>query len=437
MGYVVLHLEKAKGTDSAMSSHIERTVKPKNADETKTHLNKELIEFPEGVKNRTQAIQYRLDNARLKRKIANNQVRAIRILLSGSPEDMKRIEESGRMDEWCKDNLDWLKDTYGKENLVSAVLHLDETTPHIHATVIPIVTGQSRKAKIKEMGKEQEQKITGKKKYKTKDPNATRLCVDDVMTRIKLKEYQNTYAEKMQVYGLERGIDGSEARHISQPQYYKELYQKNKTMQEDIALLIQQKEEEQKKLEELKSQVKKQEVVKSAKSAILGIFSNSEKDMLENENRELKDKIDNLDKELIKTRSDNYTKISQMEVQMKNDKSIVEKLNEYFPKTTEKIKIIRLCEVIGLATNYIKHLLSGKSLTFNSGTLYSPEHKQKFDAKDTTIAINTHPKDEKKYQLTANNVEISDWFKEKYKEFRQSIGVNIKQKNNPDKSIKM
>lgn len=434
MRYAVLHLEKAKGTDSAMSSHIERTVKPKNADETKTHLNKELIEFPEGIKNRTQAIQYRLDNAKLKRKIANNQVRAIRILLSGSPEDMKRIEESGRIDEWCKDNLDWLKDTYGKDNLVSAVLHLDETTPHIHATVIPIVTGQSRKAKLKE--KEQEQKITGKKKYKTKDPNTARLCVDDVMTRVKLKEYQNTYAEKMQVYGLERGIDGSEARHISQPQYYRELYQKNKTMQEDITLLLQQKEAEQQKLEEVKSQVKKQEVVKSAKSAILGIFSNSEKGKLEKQNKELKDKVDNLDKELIKTRSENYTKINQMEVQMKNDKSTVAKLNEYFPKTTEKIKIIRLCEVIGLATNYIKHLLSGKSLTFKSGTLYSPEHKQKFDAKDTTIAINTHPKDEKKYQLTADNIEISDWFKLKYKEFQRDVGIKINEKGNLNNKIK-
>ncbi|MDU1906260.1 MAG: MobV family relaxase [Dysgonomonas sp.] len=433
MGYVVLHLEKAKGTDSAMSSHIERTVKPKNADETKTHLNKELIEFPEGVKNRTQAIQYRLDNARLKRKIANNQVRAIRILLSGSPEDMKRIEDSGRMDEWCKDNLDWLKDTFGKDNLVSAVLHLDETTPHIHATVIPIVTGQSRKAKLKE----EKPELTNNKKYKTKDPNTARLCVDDVMTRVKLKEYQNTYAEKMQVYGLERGIDGSEARHITQPQYYRELYQKNKMMQEDITLLIQRKEVEQQKLEELKSQVKKQEVVKSAKSAILGIFSNSEKDMLENENRELKDKIDNLDKELIKTRSDNYTKISQMEVQMKNDKSIVEKLNEYFPKVSEGIRIIRLCEVIGLATDYIKHLLSGKSLTINKGTFYSPEHKQKFDAKDTTIAISTNPNDEKKYQLKADNMDISDWFKLKYKEFQQSIGINIQQKNKEDRGVKM
>ena len=34
MGYAVLHLEKAKGADSGMSAHIERTKQPKNADPT-------------------------------------------------------------------------------------------------------------------------------------------------------------------------------------------------------------------------------------------------------------------------------------------------------------------------------------------------------------------------------------------------------------------
>ena len=50
MGYAVLHLEKAKGADGAMSTHIERTVHPKNADRKRTHLNRELVQFPEGVK---------------------------------------------------------------------------------------------------------------------------------------------------------------------------------------------------------------------------------------------------------------------------------------------------------------------------------------------------------------------------------------------------
>ena len=147
MGYAVLHLEKTNGSDSGMTAHIERTNSPKNADPNRTHLNKELIQFPEGVLNRTQAIQQRLDTAGLKRKIGKNQVRAVRILLTGSHNDMKQIEQSGKLGEWCNDNLSWLAKTFGKENIVSAVLHMDETTPHIHATMTPILAGERRNKK--------------------------------------------------------------------------------------------------------------------------------------------------------------------------------------------------------------------------------------------------------------------------------------------------
>ena len=86
-----MHLEKAKGTDSRMSAHIERTVHPKNADRTRTHLNRELVQFPEGVRNRTQAIAHRVETAGIRRKVGTNQVRAIRVLLTGSNRDMKQI----------------------------------------------------------------------------------------------------------------------------------------------------------------------------------------------------------------------------------------------------------------------------------------------------------------------------------------------------------
>ncbi len=150
-------------------THIERTIAPKNADPTRTHLNQEMIELPNGVQNRTQAIQYRLESAGLQRKIGKNQVRAVRIMLSGSHEDMKRIEQAGKLNEWCKDNLDWLKKTYGADNIVSAVLHLDETTPHIHATMIPIVTGERRKKKAEEG--------IGKKKYRKRNRLMPSACV--------------------------------------------------------------------------------------------------------------------------------------------------------------------------------------------------------------------------------------------------------------------
>lgn len=189
MGYTVLHMEKASASDSGMSAHIERTLTPKNAEASRTHPNWEMVTFPDEVTNRTEAIQHRLETAGLQRKIGSNQVRAVRVLLTGTPDDMKRIEQAGKLDEWSNDNIDWLKKTYGAENIISAVVHLDEKTPHIHATMIPIVTGERCKAKAEQASGEK------KKKYRKKSPDAVRLCADDVMSRVRLKEYQNTYAE--------------------------------------------------------------------------------------------------------------------------------------------------------------------------------------------------------------------------------------------------
>ncbi|WP_291530397.1 hypothetical protein [Bacteroides sp. UBA939] len=136
--FAVLHLEKGVGNDAPISSHIERTVNPANADKDRTHLNRELIEFPDGVRNRTEAIQYRIEHAGIARKISHNQVRAIRVMMTGSPEQM-----------------------------------------------------------------------------------------------------QNTYAQAMSKFGLVRGKESSEARHISTQQYYRELVDKN----EDLKEIIQEQEE--------------------------------------------------------------------------------------------------------------------------------------------------------------------------------------------------
>jgi hypothetical protein len=238
MGFAVLHIQKPKGNDSGTTAHIERTVNPANTDPERKHLNRELIKFPEGVETRTQAIQHRIENAGIKRKISHNQVRALQIMLSGTPEDMQHIVAEGRLDEWCDDNIKWLQDTLIKDNLVSAVLHMDEKTPHIHATVVPIVTGERRKEREK---KKQDEPT--KKKYRKKAADTVRLCADDIMTRENLKYFQDSYAEAMQKYGLQRGIKGSDARHISTPQYYRDLYAKNEDLKEDIEVLQERKEE--------------------------------------------------------------------------------------------------------------------------------------------------------------------------------------------------
>lgn len=215
MGYFTLDFKKAKGaSDARMSDHIERRVIAPNVDPTRTHLNRELVELPEGVTVRDEAIAHRIKSAGIKRKITPDQVRAIRVMMSGTHEDMMKIQQDGRMDEWCNDSMQWLHKTFGRENTVSAVLHMDETTPHIHATIVPIVTGERRKAKLKQ--------TEGKRSYRKKS-DVARLCADDVLNRDKLIGYHDDYAKIMDKYDLQRGVRGSEARHVTTAQYYRDL----------------------------------------------------------------------------------------------------------------------------------------------------------------------------------------------------------------------
>ena len=46
MGFVVLHMEKAHGSDSGTTAHIERFIIPKNADPTRTHLTENSSHTP-------------------------------------------------------------------------------------------------------------------------------------------------------------------------------------------------------------------------------------------------------------------------------------------------------------------------------------------------------------------------------------------------------
>ena len=248
MGYVVLHLDKSPRNEAAMTDHIERKVIAPNVDPKRTHLNKELVPFPEGVTNRTEAIKYRIQNAELSRKVGKNQVQVIRLILSGSTEDMLRIQAEGKLDDWCRDSMDWLKKEYGEKNIVAATLHLDEDAPHIHASVVPIVQGERRKKKSNKV-----QEIPTKQ-YKKKNTNRPRLCADDVMTKEKLIHYQDSYAEAMEKYGLDRGIKGSEARHISTSEFYRNQKEESNNLQINIGLLLMQEESKRKSIEQLKQQ---------------------------------------------------------------------------------------------------------------------------------------------------------------------------------------
>ncbi len=235
MSYAVLHIMKASGSCTAIARHIERSTQPDNAHVELRYLNRDdFIKYPEGVDGLGEAIQHRLDHAGLTRKIGKNQVLALNVLLSSDGEALRRLADEGRLDDWAESSVRWAKETFGEENVVGAHLHMDEQTPHLHVTVVPIVTTE-RKKKASESN--------AKKRYRTKPKDGPRLSANDIMTRENLIRFQDTYAEAMERFGLERGIRGSEARHVDQHEYYRQCQIKKKDLEQDVATLTTEKEQ--------------------------------------------------------------------------------------------------------------------------------------------------------------------------------------------------
>lgn len=451
MGYVVLHMCKAKGNDSRMTAHIERTVEPKNADKSRTHLNKELIDLPDGF-NRTQAIQHRIETAGIKRKITKDQVRVIRINLSGTHEDMKRIVAEGRMDEWCRDNVDYLKKEFGEKNVVSAVLHMDEKTPHIHASIVPIVIGKRRKAK-----------------QPSRKDNTVRLCADDIMTRAKLEGYQDSYALAMNKYGLKRGRRGSEARHITTAEFYRDIFEQaenakierdlihlqNREKQQAVAELQQKEHEETQRLASLQQEISlkesdleekvkelrkvKTEVVKigfekSAREAGKGLMEGIDWLMGNQKVKKLEEEVSILKNEIVdlETEKDNENQKLQAELAQRKDiiakkdelintqQTKLDKLFESIPILKDYDFIIRLSERIRIPFEIVKQIFSGK-VVFYTGELYSPEHERNFKADGVTFTIEKSK--ENKPLLAINGTNYLSWFREQQAKFLEKLGI--------------
>ena len=436
MGYVVLHLDKSPRNESAMTNHIERRVIAPNVDPTRTHLNKELIKFTEGVKDRTEAIQHRIKNAELSRKVGKNQVQVIRFILSGSTEDMLRIQAEGKLDDWCRDSMDWLKKEYGEKNVVAATLHLDEEAPHIHASVVPIVQGERRK---KKSNKEQE---APKKQYKKKKADRPRLCADDVMTKDKLIHYQDSYAEAMAKYGLERGIKGSEARHITTSEFYRNQKVESNNLQENIGLLLAIEDAKRLSIEALRREEIEGERLKSQKEAEL----KEDIKHLENEKQDVYEKIrdmyDRKDEarekflnlhEHTQQKEQEATAIETRLEELKRDyepykaQDDLNLLVEVFPNLKERLRITQLCKGIGLAVDTIKRLFKGEAITV-TGKLYSTEHKEAFSVKEGKLQLFKDRDNPDKLKLSINGKNIVNWFRDRYEDFQKTIRIKAKQK---------
>ena len=433
MGFVVLHMEKAHGSDSGTTAHIERFIIPKNAAPTRTHLNRKLITYPDGIKDRSAAIQRRLEEAGLTRKIGNNQVRAIRINVSGTHEDMERIEKEGRLDEWCADNIRYFADLFGKENIVAAHLHRDEETPHIHVTLVPIVKGERKRRKREEQAK---------KRYRKKPADTVRLCADDIMTRLKLKSYQDSYAVAMAKYGLQRGIDGSQARHKSTTQYYRDTQRLADSLKAEVVDLQQRKETAQEELKRAKKEVQTEKLKGAATTAATNIaesvgsfFGGGKMKALERRNDDLQDRILELEEEARQREQQQTKQIQEIKTAYEQQNSklseFVDFVKRYFPyveKLMPTIKFLR--DTLNFGDAVIRKLCTFKDVSIK-GELYSREFNQYFRTDGAVCSIKQDT--EGKFDFKIDGVSHVSWFRRKKDEFMKALGVPTRKQ---DKGIR-
>lgn len=184
-GYSIMRHKKLKKIQSihGSSRHSYRAMRTPNANQERLALNKTIIGTAGDV---VKDVQNRLNQ--LNTTIKKDNVLCIEYLLTASHKFFGKISKEEKQ-KWVDKNIQWLKDIHGEENVVHALLHEDETTPHIVAYVVPEFNGKLNAKNF----------LGGKKK-----------CSDLV----------TSHANYNEEFGLERGVKGSTARHQRVRRYY-------------------------------------------------------------------------------------------------------------------------------------------------------------------------------------------------------------------------
>jgi hypothetical protein len=192
MPYAIIRVAKIKTAQqaSAKTAHNYREHSLSNVDRDAPHPNREYLNA--GKQDYGELAAQRIGQV-VQRKVRADQVRAVEVIMTGSPEAFKRDENGRAADysksKWAQDNLHFLQNKYGKENVVSFTLHQDEKTPHVHAVIVPITADG-------------------------------RLAAKELFTPQTLRELQTEYAQAMQPHGMGRGVEHSQTKHQVQRRVY-------------------------------------------------------------------------------------------------------------------------------------------------------------------------------------------------------------------------
>ena len=259
-------------------------------DKSKTSLNYHTMPYE---KKYLAFIDERIKQLSPKRKVKDDAV-LITSLNLGSDKEFFDGLTAEQQKQFFADCTDFFSERYGKENVVSAVVHLDESTPHLHFNLMPVTDG--------------------------------RLCAKELFDRATLRELQTNFYEVVgKKYGLKRGKEGSTAKHLDTVAF------KAKKMTEAAEEKIREAEEAQTAAKPVKELLESYESAKSEKIPFSGKKKETEIIALRIKNSEL-EKQNNV---LAKDNGDLYAELKKHEKTAMTNESAVKLLKtllEYAPE---------------------------------------------------------------------------------------------------------
>ena len=229
MSYMVCHFGKYKsGNVFGLQKHNQReneNYSNIDIDKARTPLNYDLvnqedINYLKRVKTIIEA------NRRSERAIRKDATVYCECIISSDGAFFENLTDD-KQKEFFKSSLDYLKNRIGEEFIVSANVHLDETTPHMHVGFVPII----------------ENSLSAKK----------------LIDRKFLREVQDQLLAYLKNIGfdIQRGIEGSKRKHKDIKEFKKELDREVENKCKDINTMESHKNELESQIEQLEADLNK------------------------------------------------------------------------------------------------------------------------------------------------------------------------------------
>ena len=229
MSYMVCHFGKYKsGNVFGLQKHNQRendNYSNVDIDNARTPLNYDLIN--KGNINYTKKIKTIIEvNRNSQRAVRKDATVYCECIVSSDSDFFQNLTENNQK-RFFEKSLEYLKEKIGEEFIISANVHLDETTPHMHVGFVPII----------------ENSLSAKK----------------LIDRKFLREVQDQLPAYLKNIGfdIQRGIEGSKRKHKDIKEFKKELDREVENKCKDINTMESHKNELESQIEQLEADLNK------------------------------------------------------------------------------------------------------------------------------------------------------------------------------------